>query len=260
MTLRDIFTVTSGTKKLLAIMTVLSITGFLIAYFYYDNINKSEDPRVIDARKMLVEYNKMIDNKEYKSALVLVDKLENIYSNIPYYRNAFEMGVVHNNRAAVHLLLGLYETDKDDVEQKTKHLNLAKNSLRQSVEIYEDWLQRYERKDRLEIKNYISEYFKETNPAFNGYSAEDILEKRVEDILSGKIENKRRLSICYTNLGIIYRHQYQQEKAMESYLKAIELWKDNPTAKNNLNVLLGKPVEGRSVLEKMFPPDKDEEK
>ena len=35
-----------------------------------------------------------------------------------------------------------------------------------------------------------------------------------------------------------------------------ELWDRNLTAKNNLNVLLGQPMEKRNVIQRMFPPDR----
>jgi tetratricopeptide (TPR) repeat protein len=83
------------------------------------------------------------------------------------------------------------------------------------------------------------------------------LEKRVEEIIVAQHETKRRLSVSYTNLGIIHRHRGEFEEASEYYQKAFTLWEDNLTARNNLNILLGRPVEKRNFLEKLFPPDKD---
>jgi hypothetical protein len=44
---------------------------------------------------------------------------------------------------------------------------------------------------------------------------------------------------------------------MESYITAIKLWKDNFTARNNFNVLMGIDPEDRSIVDQLFPPDKN---
>jgi hypothetical protein len=62
--------------------------------------------------------------------------------------------------------------------------------------------------------------------------------------------------VAYANLGIIQRHQYHQDSAISSYMAALKLWKRNPTAKNNLNTLLGRPAEDESIIDQLFPPDR----
>jgi len=37
----------------------------------------------------------------------------------------------------------------------------------------------------------------------------------------------------------------------------MELWGENLTAENNLNILLGRPVRKRTFIQKMFPQPKD---
>jgi tetratricopeptide (TPR) repeat protein len=94
-----------------------------------------------------------------------------------------------------------------------------------------------------------------------GSSDPDLREKylrtRTEEILEALEENPRRLSVCYTNLGLIYRYRGEYIKAAEQYKKAIELWDRNLDAENNLNKLLNKPLRKRNFIQRMFPPSKD---
>jgi len=92
-------------------------------------------------------------------------------------------------------------------------------------------------------------------PAGNS-EAEEYLENRVREIIEALPENSRRLSVAYTNLGVAERHLGNYEQAMQHYQKALELWDRNLAAENNINILLGKPIRQRGVLEKLFPPDK----
>jgi hypothetical protein len=48
------------------------------------------------------------------------------------------------------------------------------------------------------------------------------------------------------------------EKAINNYQKAIDLWDQNLTAENNLNILLGKPLKKRNLIQKLFPPKRKE--
>ena len=70
------------------------------------------------------------------------------------------------------------------------------------------------------------------------------------------METDRRVSVCYTNLGIILRSRDDNEGAAEMYIKALELWEMNLEAENNLNRLLGRPLKKRNIIQKLFPPEK----
>ena len=74
--------------------------------------------------------------------------------------------------------------------------------------------------------------------------------------MEGIKETPRRLSVSYTNLGIMYRFREDYENAALSYKKAMDLWEDNLSAENNLNILLGRPLKKRSLLRKIFPEPK----
>jgi hypothetical protein len=83
-----------------------------------------------------------------------------------------------------------------------------------------------------------------------------IIKNRVREIQTAQVETKRRLSVSYTNLGIIRRHENNPEEAYGYYTKALDMWSENLAAKNNINILFGRPVERQSFMRKMFPPDR----
>ena len=82
------------------------------------------------------------------------------------------------------------------------------------------------------------------------------IEQRIREIEASLRENDRRLSVCRTNLGIIYRMQGSYEEAVRQYELAISLWDRNLEAENNLNRLLNRPLKKRNIIQKMFPPEK----
>ncbi len=133
---------------------------------------------------------------------------------------------------------------------------MAKKNLDSSIVIYNTWLEKYGALPEEELFNYVRPFFPENDKAFKGRSYKKILQKRVDDLILAQKETPRRLSVCYTNLGIVLRHQYKQNEAVDNYIKAIKLWKDNFTARNNFNVLMGKPPRDRSIINQLFPPDK----
>src|SRR4030066_1830337 len=95
------------TRALILIMSVLVLSGILISYFYYRNVNNSADPRIITARKLYEKYNKYAQFNEYDSVFYLMDTVESVYSRIKHYKNSYEIGVLHNNRAAAFLTMAL---------------------------------------------------------------------------------------------------------------------------------------------------------
>jgi len=82
------------------------------------------------------------------------------------------------------------------------------------------------------------------------------LENRVQEIIMAQGENDRRLSVCRTNLGVVYRYQGAYLEAVQQYEMAIELWDRNLEAENNLNKLINKPLKKRSIIQKIFPPER----
>ena len=262
MAFNDIFRVTKQTKILLIFLVCISIIGFSVAYFYYDYKNKSEDPRVLDARMKLAKFDGLIKEKKYADALPLMDSVYAIYHNTPGYKESFEFGVIYNNRGSVYLSMALYDSliGKEDTTfpagRKENLLRLAEENINKSIIIYKKWIDSAGKFSENEIRKNIIPTFNTNDKAFEGRNIERIIKKRVEDIVFAQTETPRRLSVSYTNLGIIQRHQYKQEEAIKSYIEAIKLWEDNFTARNNFNVLMGKPPEDRSIIDQLFPPDR----
>ena len=106
-----------------------------------------------------------------------------------------------------------------------------------------------------EVKSHSStvgpEVYEEVKKKINKY-----INKRCQDIILAQRENPRRLSVSYTNLGIIQKHQNNIDGAMKSFNKALDLWDKNLSAENNINIIQGKPLKEQSILERIFPDKK----
>jgi tetratricopeptide (TPR) repeat protein len=249
------FKITRQFKILLLILFAISVASFTVAYFYYQAKNRAEDPRIAEARFMLQQYDDLMAETKYSDVFPLLDSIEAIFSKVPVYGNSFEPGIVYNNRGSAFLSMALYEV-KDSVE-KQQLLGFAQKNLDTCIQIYKGWIEKFSDLSREELMAKVSPFYSADDPAFQGKDAETILNKRVDNLLLAQKETPRRLSVAYTNRGIIQRHQYRQTEAMESYITAIKLWKDNFTARNNFNVLMGIDPEDRSIVDQLFPPDKN---
>ena len=247
--------INKGTMTVILIMTVIVAVGISIAYFYYESINNAEDPRVIEAKYQYKAYNEFVKNNNFKSVFAILDTIENIYLKFPDYRNSYELGVVYNNKSAVWLTLALKQTTEKSENQS--ELDSAKQYCEKSIVIYENWLKEFEKLSKEEILLKIKDYYNKSQKIFENKNTDKIIEKRTGDIITAQKETLKRLSVAYTNLGIIQRHKSEYDNAMASYKKALELWKGNRNAKNNINILLGRPVEDPGIMEKLFPEDKD---
>ena len=247
-------TINRGTRIIIGIMVILAAVGILIAWIYYGNINKSVDPRVRQAQVLYGRYNIYASNNDHEGILALLDSIENIYASIPHYRDSYEMGVVENNRASVFLTRALSDTDRDEIRQYS--FALAGQHLLMSIEYYNGWLSIYGNQTEEETRAIVDREFSADKSLKDNKNLDAIIRKRVQYIMLARKETPRRLSVSYTNLGIIRRHENRVEEAYDYYNKALELWDENHAARNNLNILFGKPPEKRSVLRKLFPPEK----
>ncbi len=243
------------TRALIVIMCALVVTGLGISYIYYQKENKSYDPRVVGARQLYENFNRYAVSSEYDSVFYLMDTLEQIYNSFEHYKSSYEKGVLYNNRSAAYISMFMQDQKSNDSE-KDSLLDKAEQAALKSISIYNSWFQNFEGKNEQEIKMLINmDFFLDFD--FEKPDLKEIyLEKRVEDILEAQIENKRRLSVSYTNLGMVKRHQSQYDSAALYYKKAIDLWNRNLTAENNLNILLNKPLKKRNIIQKLFPPEK----
>ena len=250
-------------RTLMIIMGVLVLIGFSIAQLYYKGENKYVDPRVIQARQLYSKYNEYAQNNNFYAIFSLLDSIENIYKNIPHYKNSYEIGVLYNNRAASYLTMALHFSDSSlsidgiNIISKDSLLNLGKKNAEISIGIYKSWLKKFAEKQQSEIIALIKSDFLLNFDVESEKERSKYLKKRAEEIEHAQYETPRRLSVAYTNLGITERHKENYENAIKLYTEALNLWDQNLTAKNNRNILLGRPIEKAKIIHKFFPPDKD---
>ena len=245
------------TRALILIMSALFILGIIITRIYYKHVNNSIDPRILDARNLYENYNIYSQNSELDSVFHLLDTIEGIYNSTKHYNTSFETGVLYNNRAAAFLTMALYsESSLKDSTVQDSLIKLSEVAAQKSIDIYNAWLLIYEGKSAEEVEGIIIADFYSGLELYNEQDKRKYLNKRIKEIIESQIETPRRLSVSYTNLGIIYRHKNLYEEAAQYYKKAIDLWDRNLTAENNLNLLLNRPIKKRSFIQKMFPPER----
>ncbi len=245
------------TRALILIMGAFVIIAIVIAKNYYSKKNASIDPRIVEARELYEKYNQFAETSQLDSVFHLLNQIEAVYAGIPHYKKSFEVGVLYNNRAATYLTLALYSpvlsTDTIAVDSLMAR---AEKYVQTSIHLYTNWLSEYEELSEAAIQLLITDTFKIGLSHFTQEEQEQFLTHRISEIQDAQIETPRRLSVSYTNLGIIFRYRENLEEAAECYIKALELWDQNLTAENNLNKLLGKPLKKRTILQKLFPPER----
>ena len=241
------------TRALIFIMCALVLGGLIITHLYYKSVNASVDPRIVPARKLYENYNLFAQENKLDSIFWLMDTIESIYTKVEHYRNSFEVGVLYNNRAAAYLSLSMNE---EDGTLKDSLLEVANKSINNSITIYENWLMSYDGKSEHEIEKDLEKGFLVGLQDYDDEDQKKFLHRRTKEIIEAQVETKRRLSVSYTNLGLVYRHQLRYEEAALSYQKAIENWDRNLTAENNLNKLMGRPEKKRNLIQKLFPPER----
>ncbi|MEZ5000090.1 MAG: tetratricopeptide repeat protein [Bacteroidales bacterium] len=249
-------------RVLILIMITIVVTGIAIATVYYRSVNGSVDPRVVPARLLYSQYDSYAQAGDYTRLLILLDSIEDIYKLYPHYAKSYEVGVICNNRAAALLTISLYGDsiradynpfygiDPDSVS------GMAEENALQAINTYNGWLDRYRGKSEEQVAEEIREQFFDGLTPAEGRDKSVYLKARAREICRAVPEADRRLSVCYTNLGVIYRQREEYDKAIEQYVKALELWDRNLSAENNLNILLGRPVKKRTFIQNMFPPEK----
>ncbi len=251
------------TRALIIIMGALVLIGFGIANFYYSFQNSSVDTRILKARELYSKYDSYTESNNYTGIFNLLDSIEDIYNSINHYSNSFEVGVLNNNRAATYLTMAIsFDNNSLSLDGKTTLskdtlLILSETAALRSIKIYEKWIEEYSTLTKTDIKNNIQNNFLIGLESNTDKEKERFNKKRVSEIVDAQLETPRRLSVAYTNLGTIKRHQENYEHAIIYYKKAITLWDRNLTAENNLNKLLGRPIKKQNILQKIFPPEKD---
>lgn len=251
--MKKLFNINKGTIAVIITMTVIAFVGILIAWVYYSDINNSEDPRVLEAKYMYKNYNTLVSENRFDDAFLLLDSITEIYNKYDDYKNSYEIGVIFNNRAAIYLTQALAIHDGI---KKDSLINNAEINVRRSIEIYENWLVDYGDLSEAEIRNHIIPIYHSSSFSFDTKLIDSYIDKRVKDIVLAQRETVRRLSVSYTNMGIVLRNRNEIEKALKTYQKALDLWKKNLSAQNNINLILGRPLQEQSTLERLFPDKK----
>ncbi|MDP2721870.1 MAG: tetratricopeptide repeat protein [Bacteroidales bacterium] len=243
-----------STRALVIIISALVLFTLLIAHFVYKNINESVDPRIVNARTLYEGYNELAQRNAIDSIYLLMDEIEVIYNSFDHYRNSYEVGVLYNNRAATYLTVALFtDSTRMSKQMKDSLVILSEIAARKSIQIYEDWLSIYQDKSPEEINQIASADFYTGLGMYSKEQQSRFFKRRIKEIVTAKSETLRRLSVSYTNLGIVFRHRLDYESAAKCYKKAIHLWDKNLTAENNLNILFNKPIRERNFIQKMFP-------
>jgi tetratricopeptide (TPR) repeat protein len=250
------------TRALILVMIALVITGLVIAKTYYARANNSIDPRIIPARQLYSKYDSYASIGNYYRLFSLLDSIETIYKKYNHYSNSYELGVLNNNRSAALITIALY-SDSIRVDfnpffgaNRDSLLLMAEEKALGAIEYYESWLLRYRGKSNDEISNEIEEQFFSDFIVESDREREIYLKARTKEISVALLEADRRLSVSYTNLGVLYRVKGDLEGAAKQYEKALGLWDRNLSAENNVNSLLGRPIKKRNILQKLFPPER----
>jgi tetratricopeptide (TPR) repeat protein len=249
--------------RLIGIMLIVTVAAIIVARSYYGNRNRSVDPRIVLARELYEGYNEYAGTGDYPQVFALLDSIDQIYLSVPHYRMSFELGVLKNNRAAAFLTIALY---RDSIPEARNPLNgltsdslmqMADSQIREAIGLYDRWNTTFSGLSSDQIREHIRPEFMQGLESADPDLREKYLENRIEEIVEALEENPRRLSVCYTNLGLVYRYRGEYVEAAEQYKKALELWDRNLDAENNLNLLLNKPLRKRNFIQRMFPPSKD---
>ncbi len=250
-------------RTLILIMLGVVAVSITAATAYYSGVKNAVDPRIRPARDLYGDYNKLAGDNNIPAVLQLLDTVDSIYQQYPHYKHSFETAVLANNRAAVYLALAQHG---DSLENLPPQADLPRDSLLQMAEAevrnalvsYVRWKKKYGEGDRNSWQKEIRQDFLEGMNEYSKENQQKYLDNRLDEFEDTKAEIDRRLSVSYTNLGLVYRHRGNYDSAVVNYMKAMELWQENLTAENNLNVLLNKPKKKRSLLRKLFPPEKDQ--
>lgn len=242
---------------------IVAVVGILVARKYYGDRNQSVDPRVLPARNLYEGYNDHARMGDYPGVLSLLDTIGRIYCSVPHYHQSFELGVLENNRAAALLTIAMYRDSIPEDRNPYRDLTtdslvaLADNHIQAAIGLYDRWNATFSGLSRVEIVELIRPDFMQGLEAGDPARREKYLATRAGEIEESLKENPRRLSVCYTNLGLVHRCRGEYLEAAEQYKKALELWDRNLDAENNLNKLLNKPIRKQSFIQKMFPPGRE---
>ena len=243
-------------RDLVITMVVVAIVGMGIAWFHYKRINDSIDPRIKHARVLYGKYDNFTELSSYDSIFLLMDTIESIYNSTDHYKNSYEKAVLYNNRAAAYLAMSMQAGNDSLLSARLPLLESSEKSALTSINIIQNWNENFDQKEETVIRDLIRTGFLKGMDEYDAKEKERYLKYRVKELLEAQVENSRRLSVAYTNLGMVKRYQKRYDSAAIFYKKAVDLWDRNLTAENNLNILLNRPQKKRTLIQKLFPPNK----
>jgi tetratricopeptide (TPR) repeat protein len=252
----NIFIMSKGTKVVLVITFSVCLLAVLFAFFYYRNLNSREDPRIKSARELLIRYDKESARINPLDAFPLLDSAQAVFRSYRDYESSFETGLIYNNKSSALLMIAIYDSAVTEYEKQTL-LDLSMKYCDSSIVVYSNWIKEWGELPEKSIAERMAPMMDNNDPAFAGLNFPNIFAARVKNISIAQIETPRRLSVSLTNKGTIFRHLLLADSALVCYNKALTLWKENRTAKSNLSVLMGGEPVKPTIIESLFPPDKN---
>ncbi|MCK7511614.1 MAG: hypothetical protein MZV70_51255 [Desulfobacterales bacterium] len=90
MSFKDLIVISRGTKKILAITLSVATLAVIFAFFYYREVNRSEDPAFREARRYMAEYDRVAGGTGSYAFFHLLDSAGTIYRRVPGYETSWE--------------------------------------------------------------------------------------------------------------------------------------------------------------------------
>ncbi len=187
MSFRDLFVISGGTKAVLGISFSVAIVAILFAFFYYRGLNRSEDPRVEEARRFMSEYDRLTGGADSYTRFPLLDSALTLYRSIPDYQSSFETGVIYNNKCSGLLLMALYDSTLNS-ENKFGLLKLSMDYCDSSIAVYRKWISEWGDLSEETISGKIKPYMNERDAVFDGRNFRKIFARRIKNIIQAQIE------------------------------------------------------------------------
>jgi hypothetical protein len=251
-----ILRVTRGTKVIFAITFSVSACAIIVAFLYYRGVNRSEDPRIETARLQLLKFEKEGSTINAIDAFHYLDSANSVFNSLPDYKTSYERGVIYNNKCSALLLKAIYDSTITGMEKGTL-LRLSFSYNDSSITVYRNWIREWGDLSEGEIREKIAPYMRVEDKAFSGLNFDNLFQRRVKNLVLAQTETPRRLSVSLSNRGTLYRHLAEPDSALHYFTLALSLWKENRTAKSNLSVLMGGDPVKATIIESLFPPDKN---
>jgi tetratricopeptide (TPR) repeat protein len=231
-------------KTLSYLVLIAIIAAAALSWNYFFLKKRCTDPRFVVENQLYTKYSETVKTRNYQDALTVLDSLENLYKKYPSYYQSFEMGTIQNNRAANWLTIALYETDS---AKNSDLLDSSEFYAKKSILIFEHWLTEFSDLSRNEIIYKIKDEYNDSDSLFKNCNIVEIINNRTDKVLNAQIETRQKLSLAYTNLATVYNKKGEQEKSLYFYRKALKSWPANPTAKNNIDFMIGKSNSNRNM-------------